>query len=64
MSKKRSANGYIMGLMKARPHSYILVTEWQLKRKVGRLLWALSQEKASVANSHISSYRYWIKNQS
>lgn len=58
MSKKRSANGYIMGLMKARPRSYILVTEWEQKRKVERLLWALNQEKASVANSHISSYRY------
>lgn len=41
MSKKRSANGYIMGLMKARPCSYILVTGWEQKRKVERFLWAL-----------------------
>lgn len=45
MSKKRSVNGYVVGLMKTRPLSYIFVREWEQKGKAERLLWDLNRKK-------------------
>lgn len=58
MSKKRSVNGYVVGLMKTRPLSYIFVREWEQKGKAERLLWDLNRKKNPQLQNPVSSYRY------